>query len=379
MKFLIPSDVFARAVTWTARTLPNHPAVPVLGGLRLSAQDGALEVGAFDYEVAARTSLDADVQQDGAVLVSGRMLADIAARLPKGDLQVTLDGSQVELVCGRARFTQLSMPLADYPALPAMPEAAGTVNARDFAHAAAQTIIAAGTDGTIPMLTALCIDFDGPALTLAATDRYRLAVRELSWEPALTPPTGRILVDHRTIGDIVKTMAEDATLTLALAYTDKGDSHSLGVQVGGRQLITRLYDPEYVNYPALLPEEFTAHARLDTAQFTEAVKRVGVTAERSTPVRLTFTPGQDGELSLAAGSGDSVTGADVIPARFDGRKPLTICLHPKYLVDGLNALGSETAHLAITTAAKPAVLTAVPMDETTAPYRHLIMPIRLAG
>ena len=199
MKFRVERDVLADAVAWAARTLPPRPPVPLLAGLRIDAVDGRLVLSSFDYEVSARVEGDADVSEPGVALVSGRLLADISRSLPSRPVDVVTDGARVVLTCGSARFTLLTLPVEDYPSLPEMPSASGSIAGPEFAAAVAQVSIAAGRDDTLPVLTGVRIEIDGEKVVLAATDRYRLAVRELRWTPEQTGLSATALVPARTL------------------------------------------------------------------------------------------------------------------------------------------------------------------------------------
>ncbi|MDD9207114.1 DNA polymerase III subunit beta, partial [Georgenia sp. 10Sc9-8] len=167
MKFRVERDVLAEAVTWTARSLPTRPPVPVLAGVRLEAStEGSVTISSFDYEVSARSEVPAEVEQAGTVLVSGRLLADICKSLPAKPVSVDVDGSKVVLTCGASRFTLLTMPVEDYPALPAMPETAGTIESQVLTEAVAQVTIAASRDETLPLLTGVRLKIEGEKLTL---------------------------------------------------------------------------------------------------------------------------------------------------------------------------------------------------------------------
>ena len=195
MKFRVERDVLADAAAWVARSLPARPPVPVLGGVLLEATSGPsgdrLTVSGFDYETSARVELDATIGDPGRVLVSGRLLADITRALPAKPVDVVVDGARATISCGNSRFSLPTMPVEDYPQLPAMPQVAGIVPGDVLAQAVQQVAVAAGRDDTLPMLTGIRLEIDGPRLTLAATDRFRLAVRELEWTP------GGRRADHR--------------------------------------------------------------------------------------------------------------------------------------------------------------------------------------
>lgn len=187
MKFRVERDILADAVMWTAKTLPLRPATPTLAGLRIEAVGGVLHLSSFDYEVSARSEVPADIETEGTVLVSGRLLADIAKSLPNQPVTFELDGSKVTVKCGPSKFTLLTMPVDDYPALPPMPPTAGTVG-DDFADAIAQVTIAASRDDTLPLLTAVRVEVEGDKITMLATDRYRLGFQRV--RPAQAPGEG---------------------------------------------------------------------------------------------------------------------------------------------------------------------------------------------
>ncbi len=182
MKFRVDRDALADAVAWTARALPSRPSVPVLAGIRMEAGE-ALNISSFDYEVSAEVNLPATTDEPGTVLVSGRLLAEITRSLPGRPVEMELQGSKAVLTCGNATFTLLTMPTEDYPTLPEMPPPTGSVGSDVFAAAVTQVAIAAGRDDTLPVLTGVRVEIEGDTMTLAATDRYRLAVRELRWNP----------------------------------------------------------------------------------------------------------------------------------------------------------------------------------------------------
>ena len=173
MKFRVDRDVLADAVAWAARSLPVRPSVPVLSGLLIDASDDGLVLSTFDYETSARATLSAEVSDEGRALVSGRLLSDICRSLPAKPVEMVLDGSRVSLTCGSARFSLQTMPVEDYPALPDMPAATGTVSSDVFAHAVQQAVTAAGRDDMLPVLTGVRIEISGSSISMLATDRFR--------------------------------------------------------------------------------------------------------------------------------------------------------------------------------------------------------------
>ena len=169
MKFRIERDALAEAVAWVARSLPNRPAVPILAGLLIQASQGQVVLSAFDYETSAKITVKADIQEQGEALVSGRLLSDICRSLPSKPVDITADESSMELVCGLARFTLQTLPVAEYPQLPDMPQATGEIASQDFAQGVAQVVVAAGRDELLPVFTGVRVEIEGETLSLLAT------------------------------------------------------------------------------------------------------------------------------------------------------------------------------------------------------------------
>lgn len=377
--FRIERDVLAEAVAWTARSLPARPSVPVLAGMRMEVtEDQQLKLSGFDYEVSAEVTLELHTGEAGVVLVSGKLLAEITRALPAQPVDFVVEGAKAVVTCGSARFTLLTMPVEDYPSLPAMPPAAGRVGSDVFASAVGQVAVAAGRDDTLPMLTGVRMEIEGDTVTLAATDRYRLAVRELKWQPDQPDFAAIAMIPGKTLADSAKALgATGAEVEIALSAAGGTGEGMIGFSSAGRRTTTRLLDPEFPKYRSLLPTEFSARADLSTSSFVEAVKRVALVAERNTPVRLAF---KSGEVVLEAGSGDEAQAVEVLPVDYEGEE-MNIAFNHQFLLEGLGAIDSDVARLQMTTSTKPAILTGgKPVDDGGVPdYRYLIMPIRLSS
>jgi DNA polymerase-3 subunit beta len=377
VKIIAERDVLAEAVAWTARALPARPTVPVLAGIRLQAADG-LTLSSFDYDVSAQAAVPVTTQEEGSVLVSGRLLAEITRSLPARPVQISSESGRAVLTCGSATFNLLTMPEEEYPALPEMPPAAGTVGSDAFATAVSQSAVAAGRDDTLPALTGVRIEIEGDTLTLVSTDRYRLAVRELRWSPARPDTSAAVLVPARTLADTARSLTSGAEVSIALALPGEdgpGGDGMIGFEGAGRRTTTRLLGGEFPRYQALLPSSTGAAAELSAAQLAEAVRRVALVAERNTAVHLAFSAGQ---LMLEAGSGDEAQAQEILEASYDG-DDMSIAFNPQYLLDGLSALDSDTVRMAFTEPGKPALITGKPGPDSQPDYRYLLMPIRIGS
>jgi DNA polymerase III subunit beta len=380
VKFRVERDVLAEAVAWAAHSLPVRPSVPVLAGLLIETSDHGLVLSGFDYETSARVTVPAEVADEGRALVSGRLLADICRSLPAKPVEMATDGAKVSLTCGSARFSLQTLPVDDYPTLPEMPTASGTVSGSAFAAAVSQAVTAAGRDDMLPVLTGVRLEIDGTSIALMATDRYRLSLRELEWNPGQPDLTATALVPARVLADTAKALNAGSDVTVALASSGAGEGiiGFEGQTAGGsRRTTTRLLDGEFPKVRSLFPSESATFAWVHTAALVESVKRVSLVAERNTPVRLSFS---EGVVTLEAGSGDEAQASESLEATVDG-DDISIGFNPGYLLDGLGAIDAPVAHLAFTQSTRPAALAGARdlRAEPDLDFRYLLMPVRLQG
>ncbi|MBU8807312.1 DNA polymerase III subunit beta [Mycolicibacterium goodii] len=387
LKFRVVREDFADAVAWVARNLPTRPTIPVLAGVLLTGTDEGLTISGFDYEVSAEVKVGAEIASAGSVLVSGRLLSDITKALPAKPVEVSVEGTRVSLTCGSARFSLPTLAVEDYPALPALPEETGVISSDLFAEAIGQVAVAAGRDDTLPMLTGIRVEISGESVVLAATDRFRLAVRELTWVTTAGDVEAAVLVPAKTLAEAAKAGTDGNQVHLALGSgASVGKDGLLGIRSEGKRSTTRLLDAEFPKFRQLLPAEHTAVATIGVAELTEAIKRVALVADRGAQIRMEFG---DDTLKLSAGADDVGRAEEDLPVDFAG-EPLTIAFNPTYLTDGLGSLHSERVTFGFTTPSRPAVLRpaseddganggAGPFPAAKTDYVYLLMPVRLPG
>lgn len=378
MRFRVAKDALSEAVQWTARALPTRPAVPILAGVKLTAIDGTLELSSFDYEVSARSEITADVETPGEALVSGKMLSDISKSLPNRDVHFDLEDGRVRIKCGNAGFTLATMSLDDYPTVPALPQKLGTVSASEFASAIQQVVIAASKDETLPLLTGVRIEIEGSKMTLLATDRYRLAMREMEWEPADPSVSVTVLVKSKVLADVARSMASSGSIDIFLNQVEGDERNSIiGFSAGGRQATSVLMDGDYPPVRKLFPESTPLEYICNRQELLEAVKRVSLVVDHKTSVRLNF---EDGALVLEAGQGDNASANEAVES-FTQSEELKTAFNPQYLQEGLAVCDTEYVKFGFTDATKAAVLEprAKQDEETDAQFHYLLMPIRFGA
>jgi DNA polymerase-3 subunit beta len=374
MKFRLRRDEFADAVAWTAKTIPTRLLAPVLAGIRLEAAEERLEISSFDYEVSSRVNVDVQIAEPGTAVVAGRLLAEITKALPNKPVDVELVGEVVELTCGTAQFTLPTLPLEDYPTLPALPSVVGVVKAPDFATAVGRVTIAAGRDDTLPMLTGVRVEMTGDRVTMFCTDRYRLAMTDLAWRPERPDVDLNTLIPARALSDVAKSLSAsggDLSLHLDAAEDDKALA---GFSGDGRRTTTRILSGAFPNVRTIFPTTETSRLVVSTRELTEVVRRVSLVADRVTPLRLHLS---EDDLMIEAGGQGSARARESIAATVTG-EPMATALNPQFLFDGLNAISTPNLILTFVSPNKPVMIRPADDDGEIVPgFKYVVMTVRI--
>jgi DNA polymerase-3 subunit beta len=345
VKFHVNRDVFSEAVSFVVKLLPQRNPQPILAGVLIEASDAGLSLAAFDYEASARTTIEATVDEPGTILVHGRLLSEIASRLPNAPIQVEVDDDGgIVLTCGSARFTLASMPVQEYPAIPEVSGDTGLVPAEDFATAIAQVAFAASRDDVTPVLTGVQLEVSGTQLSLVATDRYRVALREIPWDgggTASDEPT-TALVPARTLTEVGKTFAHGGDISIA--FSGSGDREIIAFTAGNKTVTSLLIKGNFPPVRRLFPEQTEHHAVLNTAELAEAVRRVSLVLDRSAPLRFTFTTDS---VSMDASGTEQARATESVDSNLVG-EDVTLGLNPQYLLESLGAVKSEFVRITFT-------------------------------
>lgn len=347
MRFTVNRDVFSEAVSFAVKLLPQRPTQPLLSGALIEAEGEQLTVSSFDYEVSARTSVLAQVTDPGRALVSGRLLSEIAQRLPHSDVEVSLLESRVEVRCGSASFSLPAMPVEEYPQVPRVDDVTGSVPADVFSDAIAQVSLAASKDDVTPVITGVQFEISENSLTLTATDRYRVATRGIDWENAGAQSDLSALVPSKIVTEVGKTFSGDGQVQVAII---KDGERELVAFTGGSKTVTSLLIKG--NYPPvgrLFPETVDNYAVVNTAELVEAVGRVGLVLEREAALRFSFA---EGTVTLEAAGTESAQAVETVDAHLVGDE-MVVSLKPQFLLDGLRSTHSEFARIAFTRTDNP--------------------------
>lgn len=375
MKFTITKHDLVAATSSLAPALQAKPSMPILRGMLITVEGDRALFDATDQTTTITTSRPCEGTEDGRVLVAGRLLSSIVNSLPEKPVTLTVDGSNLTIVAGRSHFQLPTMTLDDYPVLPDAPEVVVEVSGHDLSTAVHAAGSAAGRDDTLPMLTGIKMEAYDGGLTLAATDRFRLAVRTIDWDGA----DFDLLAPARALLDAVKQVSAQPAQILT-------DGSRFGLRFGQTTIITRLIDADFPKFRPLLPKQNTSLASVEIAPLLDAIRRVSLVTEGNSQIRMAF---EDSGLTISGGGSDIGVAEEQLPCAFVG-EPLVIAFNPGYLKDGLGAIHTDRVVFGFTQPSRPAILLpeptelpeagpdgAFPTPET--PFIYLLMPVRLPG
>ena len=342
MKFQVNKDVLSEAVSFAVRLLPQRTTLPILGGILIEADANALRLSVFDYEVSAQAEIVAKVETSGRVLVSGRLLSEIASKLPNAPVDFTTDGSKVVVSCGSTKFSLLTMPVEEYPTLPEIPAISGTITGESFANAVHQVAVAASKDDVTPVLTGVQIEAGEKSISFVATDRYRVALRDAAW---ISNPAGVgavALVPARTLQEVAKTFGNQGEISISITKSD--DREMIAFKANNRSVTSLLLKGNFPPVKSLFPDNIENYAVIATQDLIDSTRRVSLVLERESPLRYSF---DEGVVALEATGNETAQASENISAELEG-KEIVVSLKPQFLIDGLAGVHSEFVKIAFT-------------------------------
>jgi DNA polymerase-3 subunit beta len=342
LKFQVNKDVLSDAVSFAVRLLPQRTTLPILGGILIEADANALRLSVFDYEVSAQAEIVAKVETSGRVLVSGRLLSEIASKLPNAPVDFTTDGSKVVVSCGSTKFSLLTMPVEEYPTLPEIPAISGTITGEAFQNAVHQVAVAASKDDVTPVLTGVQLEAGEKSISFVATDRYRVALREAAWQSNPAGVGAVALVPARTLQEVAKTFGNQGEISISITKSDEREM--IAFKANNRSVTSLLLKGNFPPVKSLFPDNIENYAVIATQDLIDSTRRVSLVLERESPLRYSF---DEGAVALEATGNETAQASENISAELEG-KEIVVSLKPQFLIDGLAGVHSEFVKIAFT-------------------------------
>jgi DNA polymerase-3 subunit beta len=345
VKFQVNKDVLNEAVSFAVRLLPQRTTLPILSGILIEADANALRLSVFDYDTSAQVEIAAKVEEAGRVLVSGRLMAEIVSKLPNTAVDFSTDGSKVQVNCGSAKFSLLTMPIDEYPSLPEIPATTGSVSGEAFSAAISQIAVAASREDVTPVLTTVLLETTKDSISLVATDRYRVAVQDIAWKSNGGEKSA--LIPAKTLQEIAKTFANQGEISISINPSDEKDL--IAFKANNRSVTSRLIKGNFPAVKTLFPEKIENFAILNTQDLLDSTKRVSLVLERESPIKFTFG---SATLNLEAAGGETAQASESIDVQLTGGE-VVVSLKPQFLIDGLAGVKTEYVKIGFTNSDNP--------------------------
>ncbi len=368
LKITVARDELVAKLGVVSRAVSSRGTVQVLSGILLSVEAGVLTLAATDMELSLRTTLEAQVEGDGAVVIPGKLLVDLARLLPAAEatLEYRPDEGVAHVTSGTASYRLNTYAAEDFPRLPAVDAQLHAIDREALLETVDRVARSASRDESRPVLTGILVRFEGGKLIMVATDSYRLSVKETALASAA--PELEAIIPARALQELSRLAGGD---TVELGVHENHVVFGTTIPGGGQAwLTTRRIDGQFPNYRQLLPETFEVELTIARAELGDVVRRVSVMAQRNSPLRLRFA---EGELTISAQTQDVGEAKESLPIAYQGEE-FVIGFNADFLRDGVDSIRGDDVQVKLINPLRPAILV-----DPAGDFTYLIMPIRLAG
>jgi DNA polymerase-3 subunit beta len=365
MRLITTKQALVECLGTVGKAVSSRSSIQVLSGVLVEATSGGVVLSATDMEISIRAPLAGTVEQEGSLVVPARIAADIARSLPLGEVVIEQASGEahVEIKAGESLFTLHSLPAADFPQLPVFSGERFTVSRGAFVETVDRVAPSASRDETRPVLTGVLIQFARNSVRMVATDSYRLSVKETPVDSSVSV-TSQVITPARSLLELSRIAAASDDETIAILPTD----NQILFEVGGVSLVSRLIDGQFPNYRQLIPETFDYEVAVDHDELLEAVRRVGLLAQKNAPLRMRFA---DNTLTVSAESQDVGKAHEAMPIQYSGEE-LEIGFNPEFLEAGVASVRESPVYLRFISPLRPGLIKGASDD-----FLYLVMPIRL--
>ena len=364
MRLVSPKEELAGKLAVAGRAASAKSTIQILSHILLRAEEGKVELAATDMELSLRVPLEATVEEPGAVVLP-RLAGDIVRTMADGPISLEHRANEgvVGVAGGGSSFALNCLQAHDFPELPADEGSGLSIPADLLVEAIDRVARAASRDETRPVLTGVLVRLGPEGITLVATDSYRLAVRQTPLDPA-PPEAVEAIVPARALTEVARLVG---VMKADVVEVVLSETQAL-FRIGDLRLTSRVIDGQFPDHRQLVPDTFEHDVAFDRAELLAVLTRIGVLAQRNTPVRLSFAPGT---VTISATSDQVGEGHEALPVAFSG-EGLEMGFNVEFLRAGVESIGGDEVRLGLISPLRPGLLRGSEDD-----YRYLLMPIRL--
>jgi len=369
LKFEADKDVLAEAVNFVVRLLPQRASLPILSGVLIEAKDNEITLSVFDYEVSAKSTINASVSENGTVLVLGKLLSEIVNKLPKDQVIFELVDNKVNVSSASSKFNLLTMPTSEYPELPELPPTSGEVEGQTFSQAVTQVAHAASKEDVTPVLTGVLIEAKNDSLNLVATDRYRVAVKSIPWKSSVSDS---VLIPAKTLQEIARTFSNQGSLSISIEKSE--ERQMVAFSANNKSVTSVLLKGNFPAVLSLFPESIDHEAIASVDDVEEATKRVSLVVEGDNPIRYNFS---NDTVTIKSITSETAQASEEVAVELIGEE-IGVSLKPQFVLDGLSGINTEHVSFGFTknqqNPTKPGPLLFTEKGDKAGEFKYLLQP-----
>ena len=369
MKFEADKDVLAEAVNFVVRLLPQRASLPILSGVLIEAKDNEITLSVFDYEVSAKSTINANVSENGTVLVLGKLLSEIVNKLPKDQVMFELVENKVNVSSASSKFNLLTMPTSEYPELPELPPTSGEVEGQAFSQAVTQVAHAASKEDVTPVLTGVLIEAKNDSLNLVATDRYRVAFKSIPWKSSVSDS---VLIPAKTLQEIARTFSNQGSLSISIEKSE--ERQMVAFSANNKSVTSVLLKGNFPAVLSLFPEAIDHEAIASVDDVEEATKRVSLVVEGDNPIRYNFS---NDTVTIKSITSETAQASEEVAVELIGEE-IGVSLKPQFVLDGLSGINTEHVSFGFTknqqNPTKPGPLLFTEKGDKAGEFKYLLQP-----
>ena len=374
MKLTITQAQLAQGLGIVSRAVSPRSTLPVLNNILIATDEGRLRLSATNLELGITCWIGANIEEEGSVTIPARIFSDLVNTLPgeKVSLSLTTRTQTLNIHCGTSNFDIKGIDAQDFPPMPVPDLSTGVeLNIADFKEMINQVSFAASRDEARPVLQGVLMEINDNAISLAATDGFRISVRTAELSSSQASPV-KVIIPARSLSELAR-IATDGNQTVTMVVPpDRGQAI---FHMQNAELVTQLIEGNFPDYRAIIPRSFKTRTIVSTKEFLKACRQAEIIArEGNNVIRLNMVPqeGAPGTVEFSTQSEEMGSGEVVVDANIEGPE-LLIAFNVRFLSEVLEVIGTPNTVLETNANNTPGLLSPVGNDK----FHHVIMPMHL--
>ena len=365
MQVVCTHENLKKSLGITSRVSNGSSTLPVLNNILLKTDQGMLKLSSTNLEIGVNTWLRCKVEEEGGVSVPSKTLTDLIANLPNDKITLKLEGNLLLIESGGYQTKIKGLGVDEFPLIPEVDQTTLIeIPGKDLKEAISQVAFAAAYSETQPEISGVLFSFEGDRLKIVATDRYRLAEKNILIKAQSI--NKNLIIPNKAIQELSKLLSGEESEIVHMFIAQ----NQIMFKTNETEIISRLIDGQYPDYKHIIPDQFNTEIECQTADIVSAMRTAGIFTQTGNNVSLEY---KEPDFLLAQSSSGELGESKVnITSKVKGEEGVIIFNH-RYILDGLSSIGTKTIILKIINDNSPTVICSKELPG----YLYLVMPIKI--